>query len=295
MQNILISRKLPVAFTLLAVLASIIIGAVAYVKSATSLDAAFESKLAGMAASREAALVSYLGTLREDLRVQSDNPRMMEALESFKAGWTALGADQLTVLQKAYITDNPNKTGEKHKLDAAPAPNAYNLAHAKYHPWIRKFLDERGYYDIFLFSPEGDVVYTVFKELDYATNVLSGQWKDTDLGNAFRQARDAKPNQELFFDFKPYAPSNNAPAAFLSIPVHDSANKLLGVLAFQMPIERLNKVMQVSEGLGKTGETYLVGADLLMRSDSRFSKDSTILKTKVDTAQAREGVAGKKG
>lgn len=105
----------------------------------------------------------------------------------------------------------------------------------------------------------------------------------------------AKPNQEFFFDFKPYAPSNNAPAAFLSIPVHDSAKKLLGVLAFQMPIDRLNKVMQVSEGLGKTGETYLVGTDLLMRSDSRFSKDSTILKTKIDTEQARNGIAGKKG
>ncbi len=142
-----------------------------------------------MAASREAALVGYLGSLREDLRVQSDNPRMMEALEALKVGWAALGADQLAVLQKAYIADNPNKTGEKHKLDAALAANAYNMAHAKYHPWIREFLEERGYYDVFLFSPEGDVVYTVFKELDYATNVLSGQWKDTDLGNAFRQAQ----------------------------------------------------------------------------------------------------------
>ncbi len=295
MQNILISRKLPAAFALLAVLASVIIGIVAYYKSSESLDEAFEAKLAGLAASRGAALKNYLRSLREDLRTQAENPRMLEAFEALQAGWVALGGNQESILQKAYITDNPNKAGEKHKLDAAPAANAYNLAHAKYHPWIRKFLEERGYYDIFLFAPNGDLVYTVFKELDYATNLLNGKWKDTDLGNAFKSAIAGKAGEEHFFDFKAYAPSNGAPAAFLSMPLHDAAGKITGVLAFQMPIDRINKVMQVSEGMGKTGETYIVGADLLMRSDSRFSKESTILKTKIDTAAARAGISGKKG
>ncbi|MEK9754740.1 MAG: methyl-accepting chemotaxis protein, partial [Rhodospirillaceae bacterium] len=262
---------------------------------AISLDEAFEAKLTGLAASREISLINYLNSSREDMRAQVQNPRMIEALEAFKAGWVGLDGNRKDVLQKAYITDNPNKTGEKHNLDAAPATNVYNAAHAKFHPWVRKFLEERGYDDIFLFAPDGSVVYTVLKELDYATNVVDGEWKGTDLGNAFRNARDGKADQEHFFDFKPYAPSNNAPAAFLSMPMYDAAGKLAGVLAFQMPIDRINKVMQVSEGMGKTGETYLVGTDLLMRSDSRFSKDSTILKTKVDTQQARDGIAGKKG
>ena len=53
----------------------------------------------------------------------------------------------------------------------------------------------------------------MFKELDYATNLNTGQWKDTDLGNVFRAASaNARPGAVAFFDFKPYAPSAGAPA-----------------------------------------------------------------------------------
>jgi hypothetical protein len=41
--------------------------------------------------------------------------------------------------------------------------------------------------------------------------------------------------------------------------------------------------MQVTAGMGETGETYVVGEDLLMRSDSRSAEKSTVLETRVDT------------
>ena len=99
---------------------------------------------------------------------------------------------------------------------------------------------------------EGDLIYTVFKELDYATNLQSGEFRDTDLGNAFRAARDAaQRDSHHFFDFKPYAPSHGAPASFISTPILDRDGKLQGVLVFQMPIDRLNQVMQTSAGMGE--------------------------------------------
>ena len=99
-----------------------------------------------------------------------------------------------------------------------------------------------------LFDLEGNLVYSVFKELDYATNLEEGQYKDTDLGNAFRAAAAAKKSGKLaFFDFRPYAPSADAPASFISAPVTDESGQVIGVLAFQMPIDRINSVMgQVS-------------------------------------------------
>ena len=49
---------------------------------------------------------------------------------------------------------------------------------------------------------------------------------------------------------------------------------MIGALAIELPIDRVNEVMTVggqwdANGLGKTGETYLVGRDGLMRSISR--------------------------
>ncbi len=151
----------------------------------------------------------------------------------------------------------------------------------------------RGYYDIFLFDADGNLVYTVFKESDFATNLVTGPWKDSDLGSAFRAARDnPRPGFQAFFDFKAYAPSNGAPAAFVSTPVLGADGHLLGVFAVQMPIGEMNTIMQDTAGLGETGETYLVGGDRLMRSNSRFSEEPTLLKRTVDTEAVRLALKG---
>jgi methyl-accepting chemotaxis protein len=73
-------------------------------------------------------------------------------------------------LQKLYITDNPNPIGKKEFLDFANDSSSFSHLHKKYHPWLRSFLKERDYYDIFLIDMEGDVLYTVFKEPDFGSN-----------------------------------------------------------------------------------------------------------------------------
>ena len=130
--------------------------------------------------------------------------------------------DRKAALQKAYIEDNPHPTGKKEQLDAADDGTFYNVTQRKYHPWFRQFLRARGYYDIFLFNLDGKLTYSVFKELDYATSLNTGEWKDRDLGNAFRAAADASsPEKVSFFDFKPYGPSYGAPASFISKQIAD--------------------------------------------------------------------------
>ena len=49
----------------------------------------------------------------------------------------------------------------------------------------------------------------------------------------------------------------------------------IGTLVFQFPVDKLNAIMTDDgmwreDGLGETGETYLVGDDFSMRSISRF-------------------------
>ncbi|MFQ5535732.1 MAG: cache domain-containing protein [Sphingomonadales bacterium] len=172
----------------------------------------------------------------------------------------------------------------------------YSAVHARHHPWFHQIQQTREYYDIFLFNAEGDLIYTVFKELDYATNFSSGEWAETDLGQVFRDAV-AQPREgfQTFQDFEPYAPSNDAPASFIATPVLDADGQLLGVVAFQMPIGRINRLMGNRAGMGETGEAYLVGPDFLMRSDSRFSEKSTILVRKVEGPTVRAALKGGAG
>ena len=295
MLNMQLSRLVPAIIVLLTLLTGVITGGVSIFVSESALQKSINDKLHALAETRKQGLKNYLHAIEQDLRSMADNVGTREMVTAFSKSWKNLGGEAEQNLQKLYISDNPNPTGKKEELDAASDGSDYSKQHAKFHPSVRKFLRERGYYDIFLFDLDGNLIYTVFKELDYATNLATGKYKDTGLGKVFRSALNGKSKDFIAFDdFSPYAPSNGAPASFIATQVTGSNGKAIGVLAFQMPIDRINNVMQQRAGMGETGETYIVGKDHLMRSDSRFSKDSTILKTKVDTATVRDGLAGKK-
>ena len=179
-------------------------------------------------------------------------------------------------LQDLYIASNRHQTGEKHLLDTAGDGSSYSTLHARVHPTLRDYLERFGYYDIFIIEPtDGRIVYSVFKEIDFGTSLNNGPHRDSNLALAFRSAvaADAASFTKLV-DYAPYEPSYDAPAAFIASPIFDGAN-LVGVLALQLPIDRINDVMtshrRWSEvGLGSSGETYLVGSDYKLRNQSRF-------------------------
>lgn len=296
LNKINLSKKIPI-YILGLVLLAILSTTYFMVNKASQSILEVEGKmLIALEASRASALKTYLTSIQEDLSSLSKNDYVRQALLDFKGAWDEMGSQQTNRLQKLYIDENPHPIGSKEELDYANDGSRYSKVHAHFHPWFRHFLRQRGYYDIFLFAPNGDLVYTVFKELDYATNLNTGKWKDSDLGNAFRTARDnPREDAQFFFDFKPYAPSHGAAASFISQPMLDDNGNLIGVLVFQMPIERINNIMQVAAGMGQSGETYIVGQDYLMRSDSRFSEESTILKTEVTGKTVDLALKGEKG
>ncbi|RED53838.1 methyl-accepting chemotaxis protein [Aestuariispira insulae] len=290
-----LSKKLPLAIVGLVALGTLATALFADYQSKQFLVESSQSKLMALMQSRHKAISDYLGTINSDLEIMAATPNTTEALLAFEGAWDVMEGDRTATLQRLYIEENPHPTGAKEELDFANDGSGYSAVHAQYHPWFRTFLRERGYYDIFLFDLDGNLIYTVFKELDYATNLNSGQWRDTDLGNAFRAAAaNPQPGFQAFFDFQPYGPSAGAAASFISTPLF-SDGKLAGVLVFQMPIDKINGVMQQTAGMGETGETYLVGSDKLMRSASRFSEESTILKTRVDTDSVSRALSGETG
>lgn len=178
-------------------------------------------------------------------------------------------------LQNTYIGVNPNKLGEKDGLTISDDSSDYDSVHQRYHPSIRKFQQEFGFYDVFIVEPNnGHVVYSVFKELDFATSLNNGPFKNTGIAKAYNQAISLSQGQVYLTDFAAYQPSYDAPASFMSTPIYEN-NNLIGVLIFQMPLDYINNLMTQNEkwldsGFGESGEIYLVGDDLTLRSESRF-------------------------
>ena len=164
--------------------------------------------------------------------------------------------------------------------------------------FFTKYIEQYGYYDLFLLSSSGEAFYTVTKEADYQTNFASGKYADSNLGELFRQVRQS--GSYGLADFAPYAASNNAPCAFIAQPITKNGKVEL-VVALQLSLEAINSIMQQREGMGETGETYLVGADKRMRSDSFLDPQGhtvaasfagTVAANGVDTLAATNALTG---
>ncbi|MFW5684482.1 MAG: methyl-accepting chemotaxis protein [Spirochaetota bacterium] len=131
--------------------------------------------------------------------------------------------------------------------------------------YLTRYTDQLGYYDLFLVHPDGHIFYSVARERDYQTNILTGEFSDSSLNDAIVDAIAARDFG--FGDYQPYAPSNGEPAAFIADAIVEDG-EIDFLVALQLAPDRINAIMNERTGMGETGETYLVGPDELMRSDS---------------------------
>lgn len=193
-------------------------------------------------------------------------------------------------------------SGVKHDSEYDVETAEYREIFKEYGSHALKFKEDGGFYDIFLIcAAHGHVMFTCREESDLGTNLGYGPYKNSGLARLWKTV--AGSNKMHVEDFTPYAPSNNEPAAFAGFPVADKNNKIIAVVAFQLSLENIDKIMQNREGLGQTGESYLLGKDFLMRSDSYLDSQHHSIKAsfadpenmKIETKAASAALSGSTG
>ncbi|WP_242039561.1 methyl-accepting chemotaxis protein [Anabaena sphaerica] len=179
-------------------------------------------------------------------------------------------------LQYHYLANNPYPVGKKDQLLAAADGSEYSKIHGKYHQLFQNLIKKFGYYDFFLIdSYTNEIVYTVYKETDFGASLNTGKLAESNFAKLVNTVKE-NPNRGVvhIVDYQPYQASYMAPAAFVAAPIYNGEN-LVGILAIQLPIDQINRVLTSNknwqnDGLGNTGETYMIGDDLFMRSNSRL-------------------------
>jgi methyl-accepting chemotaxis protein len=287
-----LSVKLPVLVITSVLISSVAVGVANFISARSSITSISQHQIEVIAEDKKEMLESYFNNVKKDAVLAADSLNASQGLLELMPAWDTLEGNKTKYLHFHYIKDNPNPTGQKHKLDYAKDGSVYSQVHKRIHPWFRKMVTEVGYYDIFLFDLKGNMIYSVFKEADFATNFVNGELKDTGLAKVYNQALNMEKGDVMFDDFRHYAPSNG-PAAFAASPVFDENGQRIGVFALQMPIDKMNNVIE-SVNLGKTAHAYLVGSDKALRSNYKFQKDG-ILKDVVDNEAVALALAGKTG
>ena len=230
-------------------------------------------------------------------------------------------------LQYHYIVENPNPPERRKLVDDAGDGSEYSRLHAIYHPLMRTAATTVGFFDFMVADPRtGRLIYTVQKEVDFTTSLQIGPYRNSKVADAVaRCAQSPDPSAICLADFSAYAPSGGAPIAFMAAPIIDKG-AVVGVLIAQLSNEEIDNVVTGNrgwreEGLGATGEAYLVGSDYLVRSAPRgFYEDrekyfaelkavgtsdeeiaaiqrfgTPVLHQRVETQATRAGLAGVEG
>lgn len=297
--------QLIAAFLTLGVTAIGVTGWEASRSASDALRRATAERLTAIRETRARQIERYFDDLSNHVLALSSDESVIIALERFGEAWPKLppepaGAERplrelyrrqnaeslfpadprTRALQAAYLVANPHPPAERFLLLEAPGAGEYDAVHRRFHPTLHRYRGAFGFYDIFLIDAEGRVLYTVAKEIDLGVSLVRDEpYRATGLARIYERARRlSEPELTVIEDFSRYLGSNHSPAAFLAAPIW-RAGEQAGVLAIQISLDEIDRVMTGErrwreEGLGETGQSYLIGRDGLLRSDLRRTIES---------------------
>lgn len=300
-----------------SVLSSIVVGIIGYVNGSEALRTIAYEKLVEIREGRAREVAQLFATVENAVRLGALNETSKQAAREFAAGFAELDAlprDSAATAAvedyyaQTFAADLAESTGEPvdgatflptsaaqeylqyHYVipfedweeailsNGAGDGSAWSAAHEKYHNYFRAMTQLQEFEDVLMIDTDGNVVYSAFKGVDLGTNLIEGPYRLSNLSDAYREAMSRNIIGDVVLtDFAAYNPSLGNPAAWAVTPIADGG-EVVGALAIELPIDRINEVMTVGgawkiNGLGVTGETYLVGSDGTMRSVSRQLQD----------------------
>ena len=181
----------------------------------------------------------------------------------------------------------------------------YKRVHLRYHKEYAKLVRESDFSDIMLVDETGNVVYSVTKQANWGTNLISGQYRTSALADTFQKLKiqmDQVKNPSELYHFSDFSlnPLTNEVVAYLSLPIMQHSY-VRGVIIFEVSNQGLNTLMSDREGLGQTGETFVVGSDHKLRSNLSLTPDFSVLNSFNDNqyrmpfAPVTEALQGKNG
>lgn len=176
-------------------------------------------------------------------------------------------------LQAVYIADSQVDSIDRRLVTDPGDGSGWTEVHKKYHPVLRKQIDRLDFDDLFLIAADsGAVVYSTNKDIAFGTNLVAGPHSGTPLAALARRVLSAaEPGDVDAVDFATYTPLLDLPSGFLAAPVFDD-DQLVGVVAVSIDLDDVTDIVAADwkDGrFGETGESYLVGSDRTMRTDSR--------------------------
>ncbi|WLD57238.1 methyl-accepting chemotaxis protein [Salinispirillum sp. LH 10-3-1] len=185
------------------------------------------------------------------------------------------------VLHYYYLIESGGAWDARADIVDAGDQSRYSITHREFHDEIRGFTDFYGFADAYFVNVDGDIVYSVNKQVDFGINVDHPVLVGTGMETAFRQAVEGtSTSSPVFVDFSAYLPGLGAQSAFFAMPMFEAGtDTMLGVFVARIQAQQIEAALsnfddRASLGLGATGDTYLLNANRTLLSSKREFDDN---------------------
>jgi hypothetical protein len=161
--------------------------------------------------------------------------------------------DVIGLSKTPNIIDNMTSLDDAFKAGGLKSKRYLSIEN-ELNPFLSYYKESFGYSDLFLVGSEGDVIFSIAKRRDLGTNLLTGPYKDTELGKVFISAKSLS---ETDVSNLSYYPVTNEPAAFIASPIFGKSGLAIGVVILQIDPEELYELFRETTGFGETGEAFI--------------------------------------
>lgn len=222
-----ITTTIFISFVIIGVIPLILINYINYNASRLSQEKEIFKKLVAVSDRQGQEIEGFGREKLRDLKALSKMPRVIAMFESYRKSF-----------------------------GHGPESPEYITAELKFQSLLKQYRKIYDFHDILFMNKQGDVIFSIAKEKDFGTNLVTGPFRDTGLAFAYGQARNQ--NKVSISSMEYYNPSQKA-AAFIAMPLYNNGveDKLIGVISIQLTDAEINSVVNNYTGLGKTGETVV--------------------------------------
>ena len=286
-----IAFRLPALIALFAALTGLVSAGIAYYVAYDGYVDQAKDRMSLVRNERARAVVSLINDYRIGIGSLVTRPAIGNDIMDFSQALDIMSKSERDALLKRYTAGNPFPADSRSAVADAGDISDFTAKHRRVHERFLRLLQIKELDDLLLIDTRGNVVYTVMKDADFGTNLLSGPFSHSNLAQVFRGAMAAQPPWgQVLADMAPYGPTN-VPAMFMAQAVRNEFGAVAGVLVFRLNNEKLRDAANHIQDLGETGEVYLVGADATRRSQTRFAHGA-LLTEKLTSESAARSAAG---
>jgi len=155
-----IAKKLLSWFLLVTLLSLTFFGYICYHNSRNAMKKEVTNNLITIADSKARQIENYILEKQKDVAALANTPTIIKAMEKFNVVF---------------------------KKDGIDSPE-YRALDKEFRPFLTYYQESFGYYDLFLISCAGEIIFTVTKEDDFGTNLRTGPYNNSELAKVFNKA-----------------------------------------------------------------------------------------------------------